>query len=170
MFEADHNRLPASIAHQLKILMQGHIGLRAYYPAIEQFYESVRSGHQEAPLPPDQVASIIQDVRDNAPKIFEPNVVDTLDTTARPIPEIPSSNVDENSNVDLSRPTPPPDPFGEVETAKAKNYQLAGILNALWKTVLDGEKLDKRVEGWSKVIAAVGPKVAEILDWLRISQ
>jgi hypothetical protein len=36
---------------------------------------------------------------------------------------------------------------------------------AFWKAVLSGDKADKTVEGWSKVIATLGPKVADILEW-----
>lgn len=69
MFASDANILPVPLAQKLKVLLEQHIGLRAYYPATEDFYESVRSGHLEAPLPIDAVEGFIQGVRDNHQEI-----------------------------------------------------------------------------------------------------
>jgi len=67
MFAAEQNFLPAPFAAELKVLFEQHIGLRAYYPATADFYESVRTGHLEVPLPMDAVEGFIQGVRDNTP-------------------------------------------------------------------------------------------------------
>jgi hypothetical protein len=65
MFQAEAAYLPFPLAGKLKILLEQHIGLRAYYPAVEEFYQSVRTGHLERPLPLDAVEDFIQGVRDN---------------------------------------------------------------------------------------------------------
>ena len=52
--------LPEPLGAKLKIFLEQHIGLRAYYPATEEFYESVRSGHLERPLPLDAVEDLIR--------------------------------------------------------------------------------------------------------------
>jgi len=166
MFAAEQNFLPAPFAAELKVLLEHHIGLRAYYPATEDFYESVRSGHLEAPLPIDAAEEFIQGVRDNTPTLFEPNVGDTLETSAKPIPQI--LLVDhEAPKSDSAQPVPPPDPLGEIDPEKARRFTLGSAVNALWKAVLSGDKAGKTVEGWSKVIATLGPNVVPILEWLR---
>src|SRR4030095_7556071 len=50
MFAAEVDILPIGLAAGLKTLLEQHIGLRVYYPEIEQFYRDVQTGHIEAPL------------------------------------------------------------------------------------------------------------------------
>jgi hypothetical protein len=65
MFATDAPVLPVPIAAELKNFLEHHIALRAYYPAVAEFYDSVRTGHLERPLPLDAVQDFIQGVRDN---------------------------------------------------------------------------------------------------------
>jgi hypothetical protein len=166
MFAAEQDFLPVPFVAELKVLLEQHIGLRAYYPATEEFYESVRSGHLETPLPMDAVEEFIQGVRDNTPTLFEPNVADTLENTAQPIPGILPVDL-KTPKSGIAQPAPPPDPVGEVDPEKARRFTLGGIVNALWKAVSSGDKAGKTVKGWSEVIATLGPKVVPILEWLR---
>jgi hypothetical protein len=110
MFAAEQDFLHAPIAAELKVLLEQHIGLRAYYPATEDFYDSVRSGHLERPLPIDAVEDFIRGVRDNTPTAFEPNVADTLQGVAQPVPTI--SSIDEMPPPGNAQPVPPRDPLG----------------------------------------------------------
>jgi hypothetical protein len=165
MFAAEQDFLPTPLAAKLKVLLEQHIGLRAYYPATEDFYESVRSGHLEAPLPIDAVEGFIQSVRDNTPTLFEPNVSQSLEGVAQPVPILVADT--EAPRRGEAQPAPPPDPLGEVDPEKARRYTVGGAVNALWKAVLSGEKVGKSVEGWSTVIATLGPNVVPILEWLR---
>jgi hypothetical protein len=166
MFAAEQDFMPVPLAAKLKVLLEQHIGLRAYYPATEDFYESVRSGHLERPLPMDAVEGFIQGVRDNTPTLFEPNVPQSLEGVAQPIPTISNAD-DEAPKADSAQPAPPPDPLGEVDPEKSRRFTLGSAVNALWKAVLSGEKAGKTVEGWSTVIATLGPNVVPILEWLR---
>jgi len=166
MFAAEQDFLPVPLAAKLKVLLEQHIGLRAYYPAMEEFYESVRSGHLEAPLPIDAVEGFILGVRDNTPTLFEPNVADILENSAQPLAGISPVHL-EASTSDSTQPAPPPDPLGEVDPEKSRRYTLGSAVNALWKAVQSGEKAGKTVEGWSTVIATLGPNVVPILEWLR---
>ncbi|TPV97888.1 MAG: hypothetical protein USCAAHI_02689 [Beijerinckiaceae bacterium] len=88
MFAAEAKILPVPLATNLKVFLEQHIGLRSYYPETEDFYESVRSGHLEAPLPIDAVEGFILGVRDNTPTVFEPNVSQALEEVAQPIPTV----------------------------------------------------------------------------------
>lgn len=166
LFAAETDILPAPIAIELKVLLEHHIGLRAYYPATEEFYESVRSGHLETPLPTDAVEGFIQGVRNSTPALFEPNVAGTLENTAQPFPEIPPVNL-EAPKSNIEQPVPPPDPLGEVDPEKSQRFTLASGINALWNVVSSGKKADETLEGWSKVIGTLGPYAAPILKWLR---
>jgi hypothetical protein len=166
MFAAEQHFLPAPFAAELKVLLEQHIGLRAYYPATEEFYESVRSGHLEIPLPLDAVEGFIQGVRDNTPTLFEPNVAGTLENTAQPIPAITQVDL-EAPKSNIEQPVPPPDPLGEVDPEKSRRFTLGSAVNALWKAVRSGDEAGKTVKGWSEVIAILGPNVVPILEWLR---
>jgi hypothetical protein len=104
--------------------------------------------------------------RDNTPTLFEPNVADILENTAQPIPAI--SPVDlETPKSGIPQPAPPPDPLGEVDPEKSRRFTLGSAVNALWKAVRSGDEAGKTVEGWSKVIASLGPNVVPILERLR---
>jgi len=166
MFAAEQDFLPSPLAAKLKVLLEQHIGLRAYYPTTEDFYESVRTGHLETPLPLDAVEGFLHGVRDNTPTLFETNVSQSLEGVARPIPTVAPANA-EAPKSDSAQPAPPLDPLGEVDPEKARRFTLGSAVNALWKAVLSGDQADKTVEGWSEVIAILGPKVVPILEWLR---
>jgi hypothetical protein len=62
---------------------------------------------------------------------------------------------------------PPADPLKEVNPRKARDYTIAGIANALWKTYLEGEKVPMAAKGWKRAGEALQPYVGSILDWLR---
>jgi hypothetical protein len=166
MFAADVKILPPGLAAKLQIFLEQHIGLRAYYPATEDFYESVRPGYLESPLPMDAVEGFIHGVRDNTPALFEPNVAGTLENTAQPIPTI-SPVALEAPISDIGQPAPPPDPLGEVDPEKVRRFTLLSGMNALWKVLLLGETVGKAVEGWSKAKATLGPFAAQCIEHLR---
>jgi hypothetical protein len=126
----------------------------------------VRSGHLETPLPMDAVEGFLHGIRDNTPTLFEPDVADTLGNTAQPIPAIPPVGLEAPTS-GIAQPVPPPDPLGEVDPEKTRRFTLGSAVNALWKAVRSGDEAGKNVEGWSKVIVTLGPKVVPILEWLR---
>lgn len=154
------------LAAKLKVLLEQHIGLRAYYPATGDFYESVRSGHLEAPLPMDAVEGFIQGVRDNTPTLFEPNVSESLGRFAQPLPTISIIDTDVAS-FNTARPAPPPDPLGPLDPVREWRFIVASGTNALWKTVKIGPTAYAGYEGWSKIVETLGPHAAPIITWLR---
>jgi hypothetical protein len=166
MFAAEQDFLPVPVAAELKVFLEQHIGLRGYYPATEDFYESVRSGHLERPLPMDAVAGLIRGVRDNTPTKFEPNVADTLEGVVQPLPQISMVDAGFRGN-NPPLPVPPPDPLGEIDPEQSRRFTFGSAANAFWKAVLSGDKAAKTVKGWSEVNATLGPKVVPILEWLR---
>jgi len=166
LFAADQDILPVGFAAKLKILLEQHIGLRAYYPAVEDFYDSVRGGHLEAPLPIDAVAAFIKGVESHTPSLFEPDVAQALAGVAQPLPTIAPPEPGAR-RTDATQPAPPPDPLGEVDPTSAQRVTLASAINALWKALSSGDTTGKNVEGWAKVTATLAPKVAPILEWLR---
>jgi len=123
--------LPVPLAAKLRTLLLHHIALRAYYPAVTEFYESIRTGHLELPLPLDAVQDLALGVRENTPKIFEPDVSERLAQTTEPVPEIPPP-APEAPPLDSAQPVPPPDPLGEVDPEKSQRFTVASEVNALW--------------------------------------
>jgi hypothetical protein len=167
MFAAEQDFLPHPFTAELKVLLEQHIGLRAYYPAMEDFYESVRSGHLERPLPIDAAEGFIQGVRDNTPILFEPNVADTLQGVAQPLPRI--SKYESGGTNIPPHPVPPPDPLDPIDPEKSQRFTLASGINALWKVFLLGDSVSKAVDGWSKAKATLGPLAAQLIEYLRSS-
>jgi hypothetical protein len=164
LFAAEVDFLPAPFAARLKTILEQHIGLRAYYPEIETFYRDVRSGRLQKPLPLDAFTSVIRAVKMHTPDVFDPSVVSAIDESTDPGPT--ATPQDELSTHDANQPVPPPDPLGELDPAKAHDYQVAGIVNRLWQVFEAGETLHKALHGWHAAYASLAPPVTQVLDWL----
>jgi len=167
LFAKEEGELPFGFKANLKVFLEQHIGLRAYYPAIPAFYQRVRSGHLEQPLPIDAFDGFLKGVQDNTPTLFEPNVAGTLQGIEKPVPNI-SAPIMEASKSTGEQLAPPPDPLGEVDLEKSRQFTLASGVNDLCKVVSEGEKVGKNIEGWNKAIGTLEPYAAAILEWLRI--
>jgi hypothetical protein len=161
----DHDSISAGLASRLKILLEQHIGLRPYYPEIEKFYRDVQSGRIETPLPQDAVEGFIKGVQDHTPSVFDPSVSGAVEVSAQPAPEMAAP--DHVSPADQNQPEPPADPLKELDPKKAHDFTIGGVINALWKVYLEGDKVPKAAEGWKKAGDALQPFVDPILEWLR---
>lgn len=167
MFADEVDSLPLALAAKLQVLLEQHIGLRAYYPQTETFYQSVRSGHLEQPLPIDAVAGFIETIRAHTPTRFEPMVANTLETTAKPIPALGAPDPEARWSGGPP-PRPPQDPLGEVDSEKSHQFTMASGANELFKVLESGEKVKKGLEGWGDVAKDLAPYAAPIIQWLRI--
>lgn len=163
LFEAEANILSPAFAASLKILLEQHMGLRPFYPDLEVFYRDVRSGRLQAPLPLDAVDGVVQTVQEYTPEIFDPSVESAIDdsATATTLPVIIESEPAEEH-----APIPPPDPFGDLDPSKARDFQVAGVVNRLWQVFLKGETIHKSSGAWRSTYEALEPYVAQILHWL----
>jgi hypothetical protein len=151
----------------LKTFLEHHIGLRAFYPEIEKFYRDVQTGRIETPLPQDAVNGLINSVRLNSPNVFDPSVGEAIAGSAQPASAVAPSHPAEPSHANPHQPMPPADPLKELDPKKARDFTVGGIVNALWKTYLEGEKVPKAAEGWHKAGETLQPYVTPILEWLR---
>jgi hypothetical protein len=167
LFAAEADVLPYGFAAQLKTFLEQHIGLRAFYPEIEKFYRDVQTGRIETPLPQDAVDGLINAVRLNSPNIFDPSVGEAIAGSAQPAPTIAPPHPAEQSHADQNQLLPPADPLKELDPKKARDFTVGGVVNSLWKTFLQGEKVTKAGEGWYKAAETLQPYVAQILGWLR---
>lgn len=163
LFAAEADILPTPFAARLKTLLEHHIGLRPYYPEIEIFYRDVRSGQLQAPLPLDAVNGVVRAVQAHTPEIFDSSVVTAIDESATPNPAVKA----EPAAAEPNQPVPPPDPLGELDPAKAHDFQVAGVVNKLWQVFMAGEKIYKAGGAWRAAYDALSPPVANILTWLR---
>jgi CheY-like chemotaxis protein len=170
LWASDLDSISEGLASRLKIFLEQHIGLRPYYPGIEKFYHDVQTGRIETPLPQDAVDGFVKGVRAHTPTVFDRSVTGAIDVSAQfaqPAPQIAPSSARDTHPADSGQPMPPADPLKEVSPRKARDYTIAGITNALWKTYLEGEKVPKAAKGWKKAGEAVQPYVGSILEWLR---
>jgi hypothetical protein len=168
-FADEAAELPKPFAALLKTFLEQHIGLRVYYPEIARFYADVKSGTIETPLPLDAADAFLQGVRKHTPDIFDPSVnADVADVQAASAPAAAPqpTPVEQQPSTDTAT-TPPPDPLGELDPAKARAYSIAGVINELWKTFSGGEKLVKNAKAWSEANAYLSQHAGPVLDWLR---
>jgi hypothetical protein len=165
----DLDSISAGLASRLKIFLEQHIALRPYYPEIAKFYRDVQTGRIETPLAQDAVEGFVKAVRDNTPAVFDQSVTSAIDVSAQsaPAPEVAPSSQAEQHLVDTNQPMPPADPLKELNPRKARDYIFGGVVNAAWKTYLEGEKIPQAAEGRKKAGEALQPYVGSILDWLR---
>lgn len=163
LFANDADILPVSMAAKLKIVLEQHIGLRAYYPEIENFYRDVQSGRLQEPLPLDAIDGVVQTVQIYTPEIFDPSVVAAIDESAKSNPPASSEEIKE---IEVNQPLPPPDPLGNLDPSKAHDFQVAGVVNKLWQVFTSGEKVQKAVESWQATHDRLAPYVAQVLEWL----
>lgn len=164
MFAAEAAILPAPFASSLKILLEQHVGLRAFYPELEVFYRDVRSGTLQEPLPLDAVGGVVDVVVANTPDLFDPSVGAAIDqSTGVPAPIMPTEEM-EPRNED---PTPPPDPLGELDPHAASDFQTAGIINSLWEVFLHGEDITDSPDIWSSTHDALAPHIRRVVRWIR---
>ena len=166
LFAAEVDILSPGFAARLKIILQQHIALRAFYPEVARFYDAVQSGHLERPLPEDAVADVSRTIAANTPRYFEPEVSDGLRQVARDAPQVTLSP-DDVAGHGGATIQPPPDPLGQLEPAKSRSFSVASAINSLWKTFLKGKDIPEAAEGWGKVADTLGENVGPVLDWLK---
>lgn len=167
LFAAEVDYLSPAFAAKLKTFLEQHMGLRVYYPEIANFYRDVRTGRVETPLPLDAVEGLIRGVKENTPVVFDPSVEEAIEGSTTTPTSVLQSTPGESPPPDPNQPIPPPDPLGEVDEKKAHEFTIAGITNNLWRAFLEGEKIYKALDGWTKAGDAIRPHVHIILDWLR---
>jgi hypothetical protein len=165
LFAVEVEILSPGFASKLKTFLEQHIGLRPFYPEVGKFYRDVQSGRIEAPLPQDAVEGFIKGVQDHTPSVFDPSVTGAVEECAQPAPEIAAP--DHVSPADQNQPEPPADPLKELDPKKARDFTAGGVVNALWKVYLEGDKVPKAADGWKKAGDALQPFVEPILEWLR---
>jgi hypothetical protein len=164
LFAVEASILPPSFSASLKVLLEQHIGLRPFYPELEVFYRDVRSGVLEEPLPLDAVLGVATSVRSFTPEIFDPSVSAAMgEGSPAPIAIEPVTDAPDG----IAPIVPPPDPLGELEPLKAHGFQVAGIINTLWKVFLEGEKIQKVGAAWRATYDQLAPHIARIIEWLQ---
>jgi hypothetical protein len=113
----------------------------------------------------DAIDGFVQIIRENTPTIFDVSVEEAIDGAAEVPLDLPIVT-SRSHEVSASQPVPPADPLGEVNSEKAHDYTFAGTANSLWKIFIEGERINRGVEAWSKTGIALRPYVSDILDWL----
>jgi hypothetical protein len=166
LFAAEADFLPVAFTSKLKTFLEHHMGLRVFYPEIASFYHDVQTGHIEAPLPLDAVEGVVQGVLAYTPKVFEASVSEALETSTEELPSLGFVSQADRPPHDSNQPMPPKDPLGEVDSQKARDFTIAGVVNNLWKAFRTGEKFHKALDGWIQVGEILRPHVKIILEWL----
>jgi len=169
MFQADSDFLEIGLASMLKVLIEQHIGLRAYYPQIAAFYEDVRTGRLNKPLPLDAVTSIGITIGKYTPEIFDPSVGEIISCEANNNIVINSHEHAEatNTKTDKNTPQPPRDPIGEIDQNRANDQIIARTLNSLWVSFTKGESVAKSLKAWRDAYEIMLPFMRTIIEFLK---
>ena len=167
MFAAEAEILSVSFAAPLKTFLECHVGMRAYYPELSEFYASVRDGVLVAPLSLDAVERVRAVIDEHTPDQFDPSVGRELAKEEVSAPPIAGEGLVPVSS--FSTPQPPPDPIGSVDRAQSRDQLVARSLNGLWSTFLKGKDIVPNIEGWRRAYKSLEPTIRPVLDFLRKS-
>ena len=164
MFAAEASILPYPFAAKLKALLQQHTSIRPFYPEVDGFYRAVTNGRLDRPLPLDAVNDIKAVLRDQTPSIFDRSVSEAIGEASAPEPEI--GTVAEAAPTEGEPILPPPDPVGELDPKSAHAFQVAGVLNRLWKVFTSAEKVRTSTNAWMEAFQSLNDPMKSILEWL----
>jgi hypothetical protein len=164
MFASEASILPSPFAAKLKALLQQHISIRPFYPEVDGFYHAVKTGRLDRPLPLDAVNDVKEVVRGQTPTIFDRSVSEAIGEASAPEPEI--DTVAGAAPAEGEPITPPPDPVAELDTKSAHAFQVAGVLNRLWKVFTSAEKVHTSTTAWMETFQSLNDPMKSILDWL----
>jgi Leucine Rich repeats (2 copies) len=166
LFAAEADILSVAFASKLKTFLEQHMGLRVFYPEIASFYRDVQNGRIEAPLSLDAIEGFVQGIKENSPTIFDPSVEEAIEGSAESAPSSLPVQGSEKPATEPGVPVPPKDPLGDIDPQRASDFSFAGVVNSVWRTFLQGERIYKAAEAWNKAGSALRPHVNEILGWL----
>jgi hypothetical protein len=169
LFDAEKDILSVAFSSPLKTFLECHIGLRAYYPELAEFYASVRDGILVAPLPLDAVEAVRSAIEAHTPTLFDPVVGEELGKEESSAPEIPKRDELPIVASDIQVPSPPPDPIGTVDRAQSRDQLVARSLNGLWSIFLKGKDITSNIEAWRRAYESLEPAIRPILEHLRRS-
>jgi hypothetical protein len=164
MFAAEQSILPSPFAAKLKVLLQQNIALRPFYPEIDDFYRAVKTGRIDRPLPLDAVNNVKEIVRGQTPTVFDASVSNAIGEASASEPEI--TLAEDGAQNDGEAIAPPPDPVGELDHRSAHDFQVAGVLNRLWKVFTSAEKVHSSTTAWIETFHSLSDPMKPILDWL----
>jgi hypothetical protein len=167
MFAAEADILSLPFAAPLKTFLECHVGMRAYYPELSEFYASVRDGVLVTPLSLDAVERVRTVIDNYTPDQFDPSVGRELAKEEASAPPIATER--EEPVASSSTPQPPPDPIGSVDRAQSRDQLVARSLNGLWSTFLRGKDIVPNIEGWRRAYESLEPTIRPVLDYLRQS-
>jgi hypothetical protein len=167
LFAAESEILSVAFSSKLKTFLEQHIGLRVFYPDIAKFYRDVQTGRLERSLSLDAVEGFVREVQENTPEIFDPSVAATIEGSAddaeQPFYTFRRPHDDE---IKSPLPAPPKDPLGDLDPKSSFEFTFAGAANGVWRAFLQGEKINKAIEGWRQASINLQPHISEILHWL----
>lgn len=166
LFAGEAEIIDIALAAKLKTFLEHHTGLRVYYPELENFYRHVQTGRLEVALPLDAVDRFIAGVKTFTPSVFDRSVSDAVEGSSAPLPVIQSIPESELPPPASNQLAPPKDPLGEVDPKTARDFTIAGVVNNLWKTFLQGEKVNKALDAWQGAGVLLRPHASTIITWL----
>ncbi|MBK5952150.1 hypothetical protein CH339_14475 [Rhodobium orientis] len=170
MFAAEADILNLGLATALKAFLEHHIGFRTFYAEVPAFYENVRTGVLNDPLPLDAVDNIVDIVRENTPTMFAdsvaPSIAEVKDGPVAPTIAVELDPDDIRTSAQGEYPKPPADPLGEINAEMARDKATAGAVKGLWEAFLRGEKVSKNLTGWKKVYDSLAPNITDIFNSL----
>ncbi|MCG6203974.1 hypothetical protein LPW26_04955 [Rhodopseudomonas sp. HC1] len=167
LFKADEAILPVGFATRLAVFLEDHIGLRAFYPEVEQHYLFIQTGRLIKPLERDAVVGIAHAVRSNSPDVFNETVRPIMDETSRlvpnPLPPLP----EDLPQSDVGQPKAPKDPVSDVDPSLSREFTFASAANRIWQLLQKGKDLPDALAGWQKAYDDFKPYITTLIEWLK---
>jgi hypothetical protein len=167
LFTAEEAILPTVFAARLKVLLQDHIALRAFYPELERHYVAIKTGRRTRPLKRDAVDAIKQIIHEHTPDVFDNSVGAAMDEVGKPAPHVEAPRPEDTPSPDGTQPKPPKDPVADIDPQKTWDFSFATAANRIWVFILKGKDLSEGVDGWRKTYEQMKPHIGDIIEWLK---
>jgi hypothetical protein len=168
LFASQATTLGTSIRAKLIIFLQSHQGVRVFYPSLRRYYEDVRNGYIEDPLPLEAMMQFVAGINEHTPTVFDPEVKATFAGSSTPIPNIPTPPTDNLRTNDPTQLRLMPDPLvDDVDPQKSHDFMFANMANSLWRVLSSfGKKIGDTMQGWEKAYDVLRGPFEIIVDWL----
>jgi hypothetical protein len=165
MFAQDAEALPPPFAAALFRVIANQFALNDFYDSVRRHEQAVNAGNWEQPFPFEAANRFFGVVRENTPRLFEPEVGEGIQRVERAAP--PAVPEREAPAALSSAIQPPPLPPGAPDAERSREHQIASAANALWRVFIKGRDLPVAIEGWSQAAHKLGENIGPILDFLR---
>jgi len=161
LFEEDHRVLPSALAEGLHRFFVVHRSICVFYDGVRRFYEEFSAGTRSGTLREVDVGDFLDDV-ERSPAFFDAKVSREFRDIDRELKRQEAVAV----RLEAQSIVVPADPIAP-RPLRARDFGVAGAMNAIYSTVLIGAESTGTVRGWGDLAQKLAAHAGSAIDLLR---